>query len=59
MWSYNYHLKLKNSEINLTFNDGEVEKAYWFSKDDILKLIEKKELITEDSVDIFKSFIQV
>jgi len=56
VWSYNFHLKLKNKDIKCKFNDGEVEAIFWLSKEDIEKMIKETELITEDSIDIFKNF---
>jgi len=47
----------RRDDINCKFNDGEVEEIFWFSNDDIQKRISEGELITEDSIDILKNFL--
>ena len=56
-WSYNYLLKINKPNVKLNFYDGEVEKVYWYKEEEIIGLIKKDQLITEDSIDVFSSFI--
>lgn len=57
-WSYDYHLKINIASPKLEFTDGEIEETYWFSVEEINKMIENNEKITKDSIVIYNKFLK-
>ena len=58
-WEYNYIIHLTKEEENMiTFRDNEVSKIDWYSKDEIVKMIEEKKItMTGDSILAFNTYI--
>lgn len=58
-WGYNYIIHLtKEEESMITFRDNEVSKVDWYSKEEIVKMIDEKNIkITGDSILAFNTYI--
>lgn len=58
-WAYIYNTTItKDLASSIKFCDGEVDSVEWKSKEDIMKMIQDKEKITPDSVDVFHYFLE-